>query len=472
MKEASGRGESGEKRRAGAAQGRMLRLRQLWKRLTLFANDDIWTLQKGELPGRLWQGVRALRIVLLAVRRSLENSVQVRASALTYYTLMSLVPVAALAFGMARGFGLEEALQRLVHDQLVDYPMLAERITLFADRLLARTGKGVITGVGVVMLLWTVIKVFTNIERSFNAIWQVDATRSLLRRFTDYLTMIIVMPLVILAASSANVVLKTYLQSASRELGIINTLSPMLLTLLRVGPSLLVTVVFCLLYAVMPNTKVKPLPAIMAGLVAGVGFVALQWGYFTFQVGVSRYNAIYGSLAALPLLLVWLRLSWLVILFGAELSYAIQNVHQYESEGRDVVLKPRQMKELSLLLLTSIIGRFIRGEKAYTAEELSVRHSLPLRLTHRLLRWMQEARLIVPVEEGDDAVGWHPQRSVDYFTARRVFDSYDLNGENVDWHDATTERIRALYNDYLQHGASAEVQLRALAEEFQSMAKK
>lgn len=437
-----------------------------------FASKDLWTLQKGELSGWLWKGVRALRIVLLAVRRSLENSVQVRASALTYYTMMALVPIAALAFGLARGFGLEEALQRVVYEQLAEYPMLAERITEFADRLLARTGKGVITGVGVVMLLWTVIKVFTNIERSFNAIWQVDATRSLLRRFTDYLAMIIMMPLVIVAASSANVVLKTYLQSASHDLGIISTLSPLLLTMLRVAPSVMVTLVFCLLYAVMPNTKVKPLPAIVAGLVAGVGFVALQWGYFTFQVGMSKYNAIYGSLAALPLLLVWMRLSWLVVLFGAELSYAIQNVHQYESEGRDVALQPRQMKELSLLLMASITGRFVKGERAYTAEELSGRHSLPLRLTHRLLRWMYEARLVVPVEECDDTVGWHPQRSVDYYTARRVFDSFDANGQTVEWRDATTPRIAAIYDAYLQQGTLAEVPLRALAEEFEAMEKK
>lgn len=456
-----------EQHSEGDGQGRASRLQRLKRRLKRFVSKELWTLQKEELSGWLWRVLRALRIVILAVRRSLENSVQVRASALTYYTLMSLVPVAALAFGLARGFGLEEALQRVVHEQLADYPMLADRITEFADRLLARTGKGVITGVGVVMLLWTVIKVFTNIERSFNAIWQVDATRSLLRRFTDYLTMIIMMPLVIVAASSANVVLKTYLQSVSHDLGIIGTLSPMLLTMLRVVPSLMVTLVFCLLYAVMPNTKVKPLPAIVAGLVAGIGFVALQWGYFTFQVGVSKYNAIYGSLAALPLLLVWMRLSWLVILFGAELSYAIQNVHQYESEGQDVALKPRQMKELSLLLLTSITGRFVKGEKAYTAEELSGRHSLPLRLTHRLLRWMHEARLVVPVEEEDGEVGWHPQRSLDYYTARRVFDSYDEHGQKVDWRDGTTERISAIYNDYLQQGTLAEVSLRSLAEEFE-----
>lgn len=445
---------------------------QLWRerrRVSQFVSEDLWTLQRGELPGWLWRAVRALRIVLLALRRSLENSVQIRASALTYYTLMSLVPVAVLAFGLARGFGLEEALQRLVQEQLSDYPLLAERTAVFADRLLAHIGKGVITGVGIVVLLWTVVKVFINIERSFNAIWQVDATRSVLRRFTDYLAMIIVMPVVIIAATSANVVLKTYLQSPPPDHGIISVLSPMILLLLRVGPSLLVTLVFCLLYAVIPNTKVKPLPAIVAGLVAGVGFVALQWGYFTFQVGVSKYNAIYGSLAALPLLMVWLRLSWQVILIGAELSYAIQNVHLYESEARDVALKPRQMKELSLLLLTSVAGSFVKGKKAYTAEELSERHSLPLRLTHRLLRWMEEAQLVVQVEERNGVVGWHPQRSLDHYTARLVFDSFDENGQTVERRDAATARIEEIYSDYLLEGARAEVPLQNLAEEFETL---
>ena len=442
-----------------------MRVQSIWKRWVQFVEGDVWTLQRGDLTGRQWPVVRALRIVLIAVRRSLENSVQVRASALTYYTLMSIVPVVALAFGMARGFGIEESLQRLIREQLAEQPLLVEKITGFADRLLARTGKGVVAGVGVALLFWTVVKVFSNIERSFNAIWRVSETRGWLRRFSDYLSMIVMMPVVIVAASSANVLLKAHLQSASEQVGLIGTLSPMLLFLLRTLPSLLVTIVFCLLYAVMPNTKVKPLPAIVAGVVAGVGFVALQWGYFTFQVGVSSYNAVYGSLAAIPLLLVWMQLSWLIILFGAELSYAIQNVRLYELEGKDRDLQPRQMKELSLLLLISITERFVRGEKSYTSAELSARHSLPLRLTHRLLNWMQGAQLVVSVEEDEETVGWHPRRSLDYYTARKVFDSYDEYGLSIEWEDASSERIVRLYDQYREHGESAEVPLRVLVEE-------
>ena len=284
--------EDKEKEKKGKRVGFAARIRWMWEWWMRFVEDDLWTLQKGDLSGRQWPVVRALRIVLIAVRRSLENSVQVRASALTYYTLMSLVPMVALAFGLARGFGLEEALHRVVSEQLADYPDLVDRIIGFADRLLARTGRGVVAGVGVAVLFWTVVKVFTNIEKSFNAIWQVGESRSMLRRFSDYLSMIVMLPIVLIAASSANVVLKTHLQAASEEAGIINALSPMLLFMLRTLPSLLVTVVFCLLYAVMPNAKVKVVPAIIAGLVAGVGFVGLQWGYFTFQVGVSKYNAI------------------------------------------------------------------------------------------------------------------------------------------------------------------------------------
>ena len=422
-----------------------MRVQGIWKRWVQFVEGDVWTLQRGDLTGRQWPVVRALRIVLIAVRRSLENSVQVRASALTYYTLMSIVPVVALAFGMARGFGIEESLQRLIREQLAEQPLLVEKITGFADRLLARTGKGVVAGVGVALLFWTVVKVFSNIERSFNAIWRVSETRGWLRRFSDYLSMIVMMPVVIVVASSANVLLKAHLQSASEQVGLIGTLSPMLLFLLRTLPSLLVTIVFCLLYA--------------------VGFVALQWGYFTFQVGVSSYNAVYGSLAAIPLLLVWMQLSWLIILFGAELSYAIQNVRLYELEGKDRDLQPRQMKVLSLLLLMSITERFVRGEKSYTSAELSARHSLPLRLTHRLLNWMQGAQLVVSVEEDEEAVGWHPRRSLDYYTARKVFDSYDEYGLSIEWEDASSERIMSLYDQYREHGESAEVPLRVLVEE-------
>lgn len=454
--------EDKEKEKKGKRVGFEARIRRMWTWWMRFVEDDLWTLQKGDLSGRQWPVVRALRIVLIAVRRSLENSVQVRASALTYYTLMSLVPMVALAFGLARGFGLEEALHRVVSEQLADYPDLVDRIIGFADRLLARTGRGVVAGVGVAVLFWTVVKVFTNIEKSFNAIWQVGESRSMLRRFSDYLSMIVMLPIVLIAASSANVVLKTHLQAASEEAGIINALSPMLLFMLRTLPSLLVTLVFCLLYAVMPNAKVKVVPATIAGLVAGVGFVGLQWGYFTFQVGVSKYNAIYGSLAAIPLLLVWMQLSWLVILFGAELSYAIQNVQLYESEGRYSDLKPRQMKELSLLLMISIAERFVKGKPAYTSEELSKKHSLPLRLTNRLLNWMQGANLVVLVELSDASEGWQPQRSLDYYTVRGVFDSYDEYGQSIEWRDGNRERIEELYELYRESGKSAEIPLRTL----------
>lgn len=392
--------------------------------------------------------VIALRIALLTFRGFSEKRVQLRATALTFYSLMSLVPVIALLFGIAKGFGLEGMLNDILREKLAPYPEVSAQIISFSDSLLGRTGGGLMAGVGVAALFWSVVKVFSNIERSFNAIWQIDTPRAWVRKFSDYLSLMLIAPVVLILSSSANLYLRTMLNAGVDDAQLVHLAKTGMLLALRALPYVLVPLLFALLYLLMPNTKVKFSAALVAGAVAGVGFVGLQWGYLYFQFGMSSYNAIYGSFAAFPLFLIWMQLSWMIVLLGAEISFAVQNVKLFEYEKETRNLSVRRTKELSLLLLHTLVVRFEAGELPLTSHELAEQHHLPLRLTHRLLRWMVGAGLVSRVEaEEGKTVAYQPGISVNRLTVGWVMAAYETYGETVPAEGEVLHEIERLYEE-------------------------
>ena len=428
-------------------QGRFMRF---INQARFFLSHQICSVEPDGYSPPMRRLLHLARIVMLVLRGFNKNSVQLRASALTFYTLLSLVPILALGFGIAKGFGLDHHLERLIREQLASYPDVANRLVVFSGALLQRTGGGLIAGIGVIMLLWSVIKVFNNMENSFNAIWQISTPRSWSRRFSDYVSMMLIAPILVLVASSANVYAQSLVRRAAANIEFIGALQPYLLVLLQVAPYVLVSLVFALLYLVMPNTKVKLSSALISGLLAGVGFVLVQWVYIYFQVGVSRYNAIYGSFAAIPLFLVWCRISWLIVLLGAELSFAVQNVRLYEYERETKLLSPRRTKELSLLLLHTILLRFRFGEPALSSDELAKEHGLPLRLTRRLIQWMVDAGLLSPVMTPDEKVlVYQPARIEEYFTVGTLIRDYDNHGTTLHAKGEALVAIERIYEEYI-----------------------
>lgn len=419
--------------------------RDLYRNISEFLTFGIWSTSIDDLPKRKSRLFNLARVLVLAARGVMRNRIQLRASALTFYSLMSLVPVLGLVFAIAKGFGLEHNLDRLIREKLFAYPSLADKLVEFSMSLLERTGSGLIAGVGVVMLFWSVLKVFINIEKSFNAIWQIRQPRSWLRKISDYTSMMLIAPILILIASSASVFLRTSLSQASSNVEMVGMLKPYAMVLLQVVPSLLVCLVFGLLYLVMPNTKVHVKSAMISGLVAGIIFSVVQWAYLYFQFGMSNYNAIYGSFAAIPLFLVWTQLSWVIVLLGAELSYAMQNTHLYEFEREIVYLSPKRRKELSLLLLSTILQRFRQGDPPLTSEELSSLHALPLRLSRTLLQQMEECGLLVRiVNRNDRDQVFHPSRPEDFYTVGNVLSRLESHGESIQARGEALESIERL----------------------------
>lgn len=255
-----------------------------------------------------------------------------RASALAYYTLLSIVPVLAVAFGVAKGFGLDEMLKERILVTFAEHPEVADKMVKFAYSALESTRGGLIAGVGVAFLFWVVYNLLNNVERSINAIWGIKEGRSFGRKLSNYLAMMVLGPVIIAIASSSAVFLATELDNLMAEGGVIEAISPVILMSLRLFPLLLSWILFSLIYLYMPNTKVRWKRAVIAGIIGGTIYQCVQWIYIHFQIGVSNYGAIYGSFAALPLFLIWMHMSWLIVLLGAEIAYQIGAKKEDEEE--------------------------------------------------------------------------------------------------------------------------------------------
>ena len=325
-----------------------------------FMKHDIWRIRRTKLsPGKSFI-LNLVRVLLLSIRGFDEDKCQLRASALTFYSLVSIVPVAAMAFGIAKGFGFEKILEEQLRNKLAGHEDILANIIQFSHALLANTQGGLIAGIGLVVLFWAVLKVLGQIEYSFNDIWGIKEKRTFGRMFGDYLSLMLICPVILILSGGVTVFVTTQVNLIMEKFTILGSFSPIIFFLLKLLPYTLLWGLFTFLYIFMPNTKVKLSAGLIAGIIAGTTFQIVQWVYITFQIGVVQYNAIYGSFAALPLFLAWIQLSWLIVLYGAELSFAYQNVDTYEFEPDALQASHRLKTLLSLQITHHLIQNFIR----------------------------------------------------------------------------------------------------------------
>jgi len=366
------------------------RFKELINSTYSFAQSGIWQIRSSELRGYKAFRIQFLRVIVLTVRGYYSDKIALHASALTYFSLLSIVPVIAMAFGIAQGFGLQATLEQELKKALPGQEVVTEQILSFARSLLADTQGGAIAGVGLIILIWTVIRLLDNIETSFNDIWEISKARGYERKFTDYMTIIIFAPILIIIASSSNIFITTQIKTITQSSELLQIFSPLILFGLQFIPYTLIWLVMTVLYIIMPNTTVKIKSALIAGILAGTLYQFTQWAYISFQVGVSRYNTIYGSFAALPLFLIWLQLSWFIVLLGAEVSFAIQNVNKYEFKEAETNMSFSLRRALAVAVTHIIVRRFVNGEPPLSIKKIAqvlkipssfVRHSVEL-LTH------------------------------------------------------------------------------------------
>jgi len=396
-----------------------------------FIKNDVWQIRRAHLsPGKSFF-VKMLRVLILSIRGFDEDKCQLRASALTFYSLISIVPVVAMAFGIAKGFGFEKLLEEQLRNKLSGHEEIIANIIQFSHSLLENTKGGVIAGVGLVVLLWAVVKVLRQIETSINDIWGIKEQRTMGRMFGDYLSLMLVCPVLLILSSGMTVFITTQVNLMMEKFAVLGSFSSTVLLLTELLPYTLMWFLFTFLYIFMPNTKVRFSSGLFAGIFAGTVFQVVQWAYITFQVGVAKYNAIYGSFAALPLFLMWLQLSWLIILYGAEMAFAYQNADTYEFES-DVLQASRRLRILvSLLITTRLVKNFVRKEKPMTGGEISQGLEIPLRFVNDMLFDLVKSGIISTVEiEKSDEKAYQPAMDVGALSIKYVMDAIEKKGIN------------------------------------------
>ncbi|MDR1756244.1 MAG: YihY/virulence factor BrkB family protein [Culturomica sp.] len=345
---------------------------------------------------------KAVAILVVSADRFVKNVGTVSASALTFYTVLSLIPVLALLLAVAKGFGVSRILEDLFREQSFANPEMTGFFLNFANRALENTRGGLITGIGIVMLLWMVIKVLSNTEDAMNRIWGIRQGRGLAKKFADYLSILFIAPLLIALVSGMNVFLSTNLQEIAREEGILRYAGSAVIFLVKLSPYVLLWLLFTFLYIFMPAAPVRFRHAVVAGIVAGSACQIVQWFYLRFQIGVSSYNAIYGSLAALPLLLVWLQLSWSIVLWGAEISYILRNRHiifrsETEKENRWL-----DNIELAVRIMRIIASEYTAGRGALSLGALCKELKMNSQKIRVVLDELVGKKILAELKNGDE----------------------------------------------------------------------
>ena len=396
-----------------------------------FTKHGIWRIPLKEVSRTKCFFIRQLRVVLVALRGFDDDKCMLWASALTFYSLLSIVPVVAMLFGVAKGFGFEERVKTELLTKFEAHKKVIEEVVEYAQELLNNTSGGLVAGIGVALLFWAIIKILGSVEKSFNHIWGVQQTRPWGRKFSDYLSLMLISPVLLIMSSSLTVYVRTMVTSASEEGGALGVVAGPILFLLRLAPYALVWLLFTFIYFWMPNTKVKWNSCIVAGVVGGTLFQLTQWFYITFQVGVTRYGAIYGSFAAWPLFLVWMQISWLIVLLGAEISFAHQNVGTYEFEQDSRKVSHSFRRLLALAIVEQIVKQFSRGERPHDVTALAQEMDIPIRLVRQIVFELVEAKVLYEVRmDGDEQVYYQPARDADGLTIKYVVDALDQRGSS------------------------------------------
>ena len=397
-------------------------------RLIDFINYDIWCMHpERDLPKRKFFLIRQIRTIVLAVRGFFDDNCMLRASALTFYTLMSIVPLFALAFGFAKGFGYDEVLKRELIENFQAYDKVVNKIIHFSDKMLDNTRGGLIAGVGVFVLLWTVVKLLGNIETAFNGIWGVKRGRTFIRKIVDYVVILFIATIFLVTASSANVYVTSFLGQYTETL-----FDPLIYVILKFIPFLLIWFVFFFIYIVIPNVKVTIKTALVSGIIAGTLFQLLQWIYIGFQFSMTKYNAIYGSFAALPLFLMWLEFSWMIVLFGAELAYANQNVgtYDYEPEAKNASVYMRRL--VALYIVAVVCKNFDKCLPPLGDDDFSSDLDIPPSLVRKVVYDLVQCNILIKVlvDDNEDVVVYSPAINPEKLTIKYVCDKLDKYGSN------------------------------------------
>ncbi len=401
-------------------------------RLTDFLKKGIWEVRMRDLPALYALFIRYLRTVILAARNFRRNDSLRTASVLTYYSVLNFIPLVAVVFAIAKGFGLRRVIQGYIM-QMADTahldPEMANQVVIFSNSLLKHARGGIIAGVGIVLLLWTVISILGRIEDSFNRIWEVKKARTLIRKFSDYMSILVVVPILFAVSASATVVITGQLTSITNEISFLGSLSKEMIVLIKLLPYIATWILLIVLYIVMPNTRVAVRSGLLAGIIAGTGFQVIQFIYLEIQMAISGHGAIYGTFAAIPLFLGWLQISWMIVLFGAEIAHAAEYSDTFGIHPDLARIGDAARKLFMVRVFHLIVKRFQSGEGPLEARQIASRLQMPVKLVEEALGNLKDLGLIIEVADEKRKDCFHPARPFDDITINDVLDAYERSGD-------------------------------------------
>lgn len=393
-----------------------------------FIAHDVWRITEAELTKNKRLPFRVAKVIIISVRRIGEDKLAVRASALTFSILFALVPLLALFVAIGKGFGVENIIREWLENALIAQKDLIPTIMNFVERYLDTAQGGLFIGVGILILLITVVNFFNQVERTFNSIWEVKKSRSILRQFTAYLSALFFIPIFIALSGGISI----YFNNLISDLQLQNILTPFTRFGMKFAPYLISWILFSLMYIGIPNTKVNIRSGFMAGIIAGTAFQFFQNIYIAGQVYLSRYDLVYGSFAALPLLLLWLQISCLIVLLGAEISYASQNSQNYDYEGDTKNISTRYKNFLILFIAYIIIKRFETNDPPLEDGEIASTYKLPIRLVNAMLTELTDTKILTEILDEDKRTkSYQPAMDINQITVKLLFDRLDSNGAEL-----------------------------------------
>ncbi len=377
--------------------------------------------------------VRIYKLIFYMVRGMLNHGTLIRSAAMTYYTITSLVPIVAVAFALVKGFGLADTLVGSLYGLFPQYPEVIDYVVSFAENALARTQGGLMASVALLMLFWSVIQLFSAIESAFNNIWEVKTTRSIARQWSDYLAVTLIVPILWIVAYATG----SHLEDVLRDTWYFNLLS-------RLLSMLFMWLMFTLLYLIIPNAKVKFTSALTAGIVAGTIFLLFQWGYVYLQKSMTSYNAIYGSFAALPLFLLWVQISWQILLIGGELSFAFQNITRFGEEHEWQRISYDQRRKVMLATMLIIVRHFQSRGGALSAAEIRRELNLPTRIINDVLFQLTKAGQLIDARKNEDEreASYAPAYDIAQMSIYGVLSAVENHGDNPLEFDAESDLRR------------------------------
>ncbi len=370
--------------------------------------------------------VRLLKVANLSIRSFLDRDLQSRSMSLTYSTVLAIVPAFALLLAIGRGFGLQDLLEQQLYSNFPAQKQMISFALKFVDSYLKEASSGMFVGIGIIFLLWTLISLLSYIETAFNTIWDVKHDRSMYQKVTDYIAICLMVPVLMICSSGVSIFMSATVQDNMH----FAFLTPFVNIALETSPVVLAWLAFSLSFCLIPNTKVNFKYAAIAGAICAIVFQILQMLFVNGQIYVSKYNAIYGSFAFLPLLLIWLQLSWLILLFGCVLTYSLQNVYAFNFIGDLTKMSENYERKVTIILTTAIVWRFRNNKTPLTRRQLSFLYDIPIRVVSRICDKLYKAKLVNFIVLPEDKIGVGPATETGNLSVGELLQRLDSVGDS------------------------------------------